>query len=596
MTINSYTRPLLKWWRLIVVATALSLVASAISSMFQADSYVSRTTLVVGKTFLDPNPDSGQIFIAQHLAGIYADMALRDPIQSATKEALGIDWLPEYHAEVIPNTQMVQISVTDTNPQRAQIIANELANQLMLQSPTISDTETGERQDFIKAQLSSLENQIERAEKTIEELETSLVGLNSASQIANIERQISEELAKLDRLRANYASFLASSQEGAVNILSVLEPASLPGRPSNANQLTIILLAGLVGLSLGSGTAYLLEYLDRTIKNTADVERIFNLPVIGYISEIPDSGSRPTYVAENPNSMLAENFRLLYSNIEFFRAGDPIKTILITSPSEGNGKTTIALNLALSISQAEQDVILVDADLRRPSVHKYFKMASTAGLSDVISNKADIKSVIRTWKTNDSLKVITAGSRLPNLTEISSSKRISAILSDLKENHAIVIVDAPPLIIADSYNLASRADGVIIILEPGQTTEDQAKAIKEQLDRAHAKVLGFVFNKVSEESAHSYGDYQFQFPYSAQYYGDTVSDTAERPAPVVDARKLIDFFEHGKLPPQLTTDVRTALTAIKSRPRDVLSRMKKSKGNGTASTHSSDEDVDTKLP
>ncbi len=99
--------------------------------MFQADNYVSRTTLIVGTTYLDPNPDSGKLFISQQLAQIYADMALREPIQDATMEALGIDWLPIYRSEVVPNTQVVQISVTDTNPQRAQIIANEIANQLI---------------------------------------------------------------------------------------------------------------------------------------------------------------------------------------------------------------------------------------------------------------------------------------------------------------------------------------------------------------------------------------------------------------------------------------------------------------------------------
>jgi capsular exopolysaccharide synthesis family protein len=582
MVSNPYLLPLIKWWRLIAIVTLLAAGVSTFSTMFQPDIFVSKTTLVIGTTFLNPNPDSGQIYIAQQLAQIYADMASREPIQVATMEALGINWLPQYQSRVVPNTQMVEISVTDTNPQRAQIIANELANQLILQSPAIGDRETGGSQSFIKEQLSSLEIQIQETQKNIEELQKSLVGLNSASQIANIEREIAEQTQKLNSLQANYAGFLANSQEGAVNIVSVVEPANLPTSSIGTSKFMIILLAGLVGFSLGTGAAFLLEYLDRTIKTTSDVERIFKLPVIGYISEISEDGSKSTYVAKSPNSILAENFRLLLSNIEFFRISNPIKTILITSPTQGNGKTTIASNLALTISQEEVDVILVDADLRRPSVHKSLGVPKQPGLSDVIRNKAELQSVEKQWKSEETLKVITAGSKPSSITEVFGSKRISAVLSQLKERYELVIVDAPPLIIADSYNLASIVDGVVIVMQPGETSDEQAKAIKEQLSRAGAKIIGIVFNKVSEETAHSYGDYQYRALYSPKYYGDYISRTPKLATSISPSKRLMDFFEHGKVPPGVATEIESAITAIKTQPRDMLSRLKKPKMNGSS--------------
>ncbi len=580
MDLNTYLRPLIRWWRLIVIVTILAVVASAVSTFFQADSYESRTTLVTGTTFLDPNPDSGQLFISQQLAQIYADMVLREPIQVATMEALGINWLPQYQSRVVPNTQLVEISVIDTNPQRAQIIANEIANQLILQSPTIGGTETGERQDFIKSQLDSLKNQIEETQKNIQDLQKSLVGLTSASQIANIEREISDQTTKMENLRTNYASFLANSQEGAANILTVVEPANLPSHPTGTNKFLIIILAGIVGFSLGTGAAYLLEYLDRTIKTSSDVERIFNLPVIGYISEISENVNKATYVAKKPNSLLAENFRLLRSNIEFFRLNSQIKTILVTSPSPGNGKTTVASNLSLSISQVEPDVVLVDADLRRPAVHKNLKMSMGPGLSDLISKKADIQSVERQWRSKSNLKVITAGNKPSNVTEVVGSTRIAAILSELEKNHEMIIIDAPPLIISNSYNLAARADGVIIVMELGLTTYEQAKSIKEQLDRANANVLGFVFNKMSEESGYGYGDYRYRSLYSSKYYGNYSSKVPQEPVSVPSSKKIMDFFEHGKVPTDVASNVENAITAIKTQPRDVLSRFKKSKTNG----------------
>jgi capsular exopolysaccharide synthesis family protein len=587
MTSNAYIKPLIRWWRLIAVVTILAVVASGISTFFQPAIYMSRTTLVVGTTFLDPNPNSNQLVIAQQLAQIYADMALREPIQLATMEALGTKWLPQYQARVVPNTQMVEISVTDTNPQRAQIIAQELANQLILQSPTIGDTETGEQQEFINQQLASLRSQIEETDNKIAELQKSRIGLTSASQIATIERQINDLTQKLDDLRSNYASFLANSQEGAVNILSVVEPANLPTRPTGTNKMIIIILAGMVGFSLGTGAAYLLEYLDRTVKTTSDVERIFNLPVIGYISQIADTesnGSKATAVSQNPTSILAENFRMLQSNIEFFRISNPLTTILITSPSQGNGKTTVASNLALSISQDEQDVILVDADLRRPAVHKALDMSEGPGIADVINNREDIENVVRRWTNNEeNLKVITTGYRQQNATEVVGLKKLASILSKLKENHDLVIIDAPPLIIADSYNLASKADGVIVVMEPGQTSDDQAKAIREQLGRAGARVIGIVFNKVSEESATSYGDHPYQALYAPKYYGDYVSKPSQQPVMASRSKKLMDFFEHGKVPTELATEVESAITAIKTQPRNMLGQMRKPKGNGKPS-------------
>ena len=591
MDINAYFKPLIKWWRLLFVVTALAIVASSASVFLQSEVYVSRTTLMIGQTINNLNPDPGQLYLATQLAGIYAEMASREPVQLATMEALQISWLPVYEARVVPETQLIEIVVTDTNPQRAQIIANELANQLRLQGPASGSTETGQRQEFIKEQLSSLQAQIRETELRIEELQKSLPGLTSASQVASTEQEINEQTQKLTTLRENYANFLANSQEGALNILSVVEPANLPNRPVGTNKLLIILLAGTVGLSLAAGAAYLIEYIDRTIKTTSDVERVLNYPVIGYLSEIKIHGhadseegentnseqisSRATYVLDNPNTGLAESFRLLKSNLDFFGLDGPSKTIMITSPSQGNGKTTIAINLALSMSLGDQKVVLVDADLRRPAIHATLKMSSKPGLSDVIRGDKTAQSVVRLWK-KDKLEVITSGTRLPNMTEIVGSRRLTGILNELKETFEVVVVDSPPLVISDAYNLASKVDGVVLVLVPGQTREEQAKVMKEQLDRAGAKVIGVVFNKITMQTATSQGDYQYLSLYSPEYYSDYISETPrDVPTDNGRARRLLDFFEHGEVPPEMANTVERAVTAIKTRPRNLVDSLKK---------------------
>jgi capsular exopolysaccharide synthesis family protein len=296
------------------------------------------------------------------------------------------------------------------------------------------------------------------------------------------------------------------------------------------------------------------------------------------LSEIPTeqkNGKKATFVLDNPNTSLAESFRLLKSNLDFFGVDSPSKTILVTSPSQGNGKTTIAVNLALAMAQGDQKVLLVDADLRRPAVHTGLDLSLKPGLAEVIRGEKTAQSVIKLWK-KDKLEVITGGGRLPNVTEIVGSKRIGMILNELKETFEVVIVDAPPLVISDSYNLASKVDGVILVLVPGLTREEQMLAMKEQLDRAGAKVIGVVFNKMSLAHATSQGDSQYLSMYSPKYYADYISHSSEDvPEENGNSRRLLDFFEHGEVPPEVAERVEKAVTAIKTQPRNFVGRLKK---------------------
>lgn len=574
MDTNPYLKPLIRWWRLLAVTVLLAVVSSSISTIFQPDEYVSRTTLITGSTFLNPNPDSGQLYIAQQLAAIYADMAKREPIQTATMRALGIDWLPAYEARVVTNTQLIEILVTDTDPLRAQIIANEIAHQLILQSPAVNQSETAQRQDFIAEQLSSLEIQIQDTEKQIEELQKTLAVTNSTSQIVKTEQDIKNLTDKLVSLRGNYATFLANSQQGASNTLTVVELANLATQSAGTNKLLIVALAGIVGLILAAGAAYGLEYLDQTLKTTTDVERVFNLPVIGYLAEFSENGNNATYVISHPESLIAENFRLLHSNLEFFQAYNSARTILVTSPTQGNGKTTIAVNLALTIAASDQKVALVDADLRRPAVHKALKMSQNPGLADIIHSKVSVKEVVRSVK-GKKIDVVTAGNIPPSVTEVVGSKRIAAILNDLRDDFDTIIVDAPPLVISDSYNLASKVDGVVLVLEPGITREDQARVIKEQLNRAGARVIGIVFNKVSSINAKSHGDQQYLSMYSPQHYNDYVANKPAVEEPDSQSRKLLAFFEHGKVPTDVKDSLETAFDRFQKQRQSLLDRFRK---------------------
>lgn len=445
---------------------------------------------------------------------------------------------------------------------------------MILQSPAVNQSETGIRQEFITEQLSSLELQIQDTVKQIEELQKSLVVMNSTSQISKTEEDIRNLTERLVDLRGNYATFLANTQQGALNTLRVVEPANLPTKSSGTNKFLIIGLAAFVGLVLAGGAAYLLEFMDRTIKTTADVERIFNLPVIGYLASISENGNNATYVVSHPNSLVAESFRLLHSNLEFFQAYNSARTILVTSPTQGNGKTTIAVNLALTIAASEQRVAIVDADLRRPAVHTALKISQNPGLADIIHSKVSVKQVVRSVK-GKGIDVVAAGNIPPSVTEVVGSKRIAAILNDMREDYDTIVVDAPPLVISDSYNLASKVDGVILVLEPGVTKDDQAKVIKEQLNRAGARIIGIVFNKVSDVSAKSYGDTEYLSMYAPQHYNDYVSSKPAVDEPDSGSKKLMAFFERGEVPPDVKDSLETAFDRFQEQRKSLFNRFRK---------------------
>ncbi|NTW45098.1 MAG: hypothetical protein HGB14_11890 [Anaerolineaceae bacterium] len=213
MELKSIFAPLWKWRWLILAAGVIAGVISFAISLTQAPQYLSRTTLIIGQSINNPNPSSSQFFLEQQLAGIYADMGAREPVRLGTMKALEMDWLPEYTVRALPDTQLIEITVTDTDPLRAKAVAEELANQLILSAPTSINSDEQERQEFINEQLSTLQSDIKSTQDTIEQRKLELGTLSSASQISSSEQQIFALETKLSTLQDTYASLLSSTQK-----------------------------------------------------------------------------------------------------------------------------------------------------------------------------------------------------------------------------------------------------------------------------------------------------------------------------------------------------------------------------------------------
>jgi capsular exopolysaccharide synthesis family protein len=525
---NKYIFPLRKWWWLVVASTLIAAIFSSLSILRQPTIYQARSTLMIGTTINDPNPSGNELSLGQQLAAAYADLANREIVYNATKNALGVDQLPEYIAQALPNTQLIEITVNDINPQRAQTVANELAAQLIHLSPISDQSKEPGRQEFVHERLNTLEAQIKETETEIEKLQEDLANTFSAQQISDIQSQIFSLQEKLNTMENNYGLLLSNTQQGAINTLTIIATAELPSRPIGPMKGLTILLAAMVGFVLAACEAYLLEFLDDTLKSPDDVVRLFSAPIIGHIFEQADGmNENQLYDADNSNHPLSEPFRALRTLIDFAAKDQPLKTILVTSPDIGDGKTSVAVNLALSIAQRDKKVFLLDADFRKPKINKLFNLANDKGLADLLFAGTAFNWDIGTEKVRK-VAVLTAGKTPTDPAELLSSEKMDLILSKLEEVADVVIIDGPPFFVTDAMILASKVDRVLLVVRPGHTRRSLAKATMEQIKLVGAKVVGVVLNRIPLRGADYYAGKSYLYTYYGSNYGDEREGKAQK--------------------------------------------------------------------
>lgn len=547
MNLKAYILPLLKYWWLIVAAAMVATVSSYLVVRQQPPIYQTQTTLVVGRAMYEPNPSGNDLWLGQQLANYYADIGRRGEVRSATQEALGLTWLPQYSINPLPNSQLMEIVVIDSNPARAQAVANELANQLIKRSPTYQD-QSSERQAFINEQITYLEGKIRETLDEITEAELQLTEMNSARQIADTQARIAALQTKLSQLQSNYAALIANTEQGAINTLSVIERAPLPTRPIGPNKMMIILLSAAVAVAIAAAAAYLLEFIDDSVKTPEEVNDLLGAVVLANIPMIVKGIDEPApgpvsplqalsrrlndmfpflqrraaqkdgengedealfvYAQKYPRSTIAEEFRALRINLDFAGVDKPIKTILVTSPSPAEGKTSVATNLAIVMAQGGKKVILLDADFRKPSINIHFKLPNKTGLSDVFRENVDLHDVAQQWKEKF-LWVVTTGNAPPNPVDLLSSHRMDQIIEQIQQICDVVIIDGPPLMFPDSLALSTKVDGVLLVLRHSFTRRGAALSRYKQLTQVGARILGVVMNKTPSRRYDYYSKYKY---------------------------------------------------------------------------------------
>jgi tyrosine-protein kinase Etk/Wzc len=302
--------------------------------------------------------------------------------------------------------------------------------------------------------------------------------------------------------------------------IQIVETATVAGRIGIGTRQKVM-IGLVVGLFLGILSAFFLEYLDQTIKTSADVERALEIPVLGLIprqspsASGPGKGGRrrgaiPLVSLVSPDDPTSEAYRALRTNVTFVNAEQrALQLICVTSPGPGEGKSTTAANLAITLAQQGAHTLLVDADLRRPLVHRAFNLVQEPGLTDVLVGASQLREAIRP-NVIPKLDILPAGALPPNPSELLGSEAMHRLHEQLRTQYDTVIFDSPPtLAVTDAAVLGASTDAVILVLRAGETEEVAAQRTLGQLRRVQARVAGTVLNGVEQERDRYYNYYRY---------------------------------------------------------------------------------------
>lgn len=434
--------------------------------------------------------------------------------------------------ELLIKRETLSMNFTEKHPEvvavndQIRAIINELRNemQVLLGKLNAREKDLGE-------QLSNLRNQS--------------MGLpEKALQLVRLQREVTMLEALYSNLKTKYQETLIT-ESGRIEEVSIVRPALIPSRPFNIPSKAMIVMTGIImGFIIGMIFAFGFEVFDTSMGTIEDVEELLQVPVLGVIhfmgkdekikkgikKKVSDKDRKIDLIAHyDPKSLPAETFRTLRSNLEFMRVDKKSKSFLVTSAFVQEGKTFNVVNLALSMAQAGKKVLLVEADLRKPVIHKMFGLNRIPGLTDhilgnyswqeirhtitdVMLGDFELEEILRTPGL-DNLNIIPAGTNPPNPTEILRSECFKTFIKEAHVKYDMVFIDAPPILpVADATEVSTLVDGVVLVYTVGKIGRGVLKRAKTSLDNVGGKVVGVILNNVKPEAGPDY------FKYHTQYY------------------------------------------------------------------------------
>ncbi|NJP30803.1 polysaccharide biosynthesis tyrosine autokinase [Micromonospora thermarum] len=324
----------------------------------------------------------------------------------------------------------------------------------------------------------------------------------SAERARDIANQLAEEFPRL------VAQLETPGGGGASPVrLTVTRRAVTPEAPVSPNTKLNLALGLVLGLAAGVGAAVLRDSLDRTIRNKNDaVKAAAGTPVLGSVPDMPKTKGGPL-IADDQATARAEAYRQLRTNVRFLSVDRRLTSFVVTGSIPAEGKTTTAANFAIAMAQAGQTVVLIDADLRRPTVADLFALSNGVGLTNVLLGDMPVNHALQQWRGDLPLYILAAGPRPPNPSELLGSARLGKVVASLEASGMTVIFDSPPLLpVTDAAVIARSTGGAIVVTRVGYTRTDQLAEATESLRKVGANVLGLVANRVKGKMESTYYD------------------------------------------------------------------------------------------
>ncbi|MFN8003212.1 MAG: polysaccharide biosynthesis tyrosine autokinase [Acidobacteriota bacterium] len=464
-----------------------------------------------------------------------------------------ISTVPEIQRD--PIAQELNKKITDLRQQREQLLVEFTPEWPAVKKVTQQlEQLEGELRASHQRILTTIENQYRAATQKEDGLRKAFAQQRAETMQQN-EGAISAKMLQqeVDTNREMLANLLKSQQGVEVSTAGLLKDAirvtkhaALPQVPVAPKRTQNILLSALLALIAGVGLVLFLDYINNKIESVEDIDRYMKLPALGVIPMLPNTGKARRLLtgggngADNgkelapalanngqviltqveANSSMAESYRQLRTALLLSSAGHAPRTLLITSSQPAEGKTTTSVNTAISLAQTGAAVLIVDADLRRPRVHKMFGLKNNVGLSNFLAGEGELASLIQIAMPN--LYVLPVGPLPPNPAELLGSARMKTVVETLSSNFDYVVIDSPPVSsFADSLILSALVEGVIIVVKGGVTPREMAQRTKAHLQSVGAKILGVVINQIKLQP-HDY--YYYSTYYSRYYYGNGDKD------------------------------------------------------------------------
>jgi len=511
--VTQYVRLIKRWWWLLLVSVIIPAVISYYFTTRQPDLYQAKATIMVGASLQNPDPDPGQMNLSNTLATAYAELVKQGPITEAVIERLGLERTPERLAEQISarvqwGVYLLEIEVTDTNPEAAALIANALADELIRRSPASGGSDP-EQQEFIRGQLEELQIKIKDISGQISELTASLSELTSAAEIQDVQDRIAALEDVKSTYQTTYANLLTSYSAESPNVLSFFEPAVAPQWPVPSKTKLVVAVAGAAGLGLALGAIFLIEFLDTSLRwEEGGVQSILDLPVLGVI---PQVSRKDVLSSRNPLSPVAEGARAVRASIFLMRPDQPYRVLLLTSPGAAEGKSFIIANLAVVLASAGNRVIVVDADMRRPSLHELFDQPNVIGLADVLGDHKvdnDFSSIPLQETGFDNLLLLPAGRPPVDPATLLTSPRFPALLQFLRGQGDVLLIDSPPVLgPPDATVMATLVEGTILVASVGLTRREAVRQARDRLlglGQQGVTLLGLAVNRAKLDGSYGY--------------------------------------------------------------------------------------------